>query len=292
MAYGSDEFGYGSSYSPQSQASSLSNFQANQSLNNANTAASLADPWGQNGNRQQYITRLNNLFNDPNAALSNDPTLKFLQQQGAAAVRAKNAATGQLLGGAGDVALQDRAMGVASTFLPQYESILARLAGVDHSSPGAAANAYTNMLTRSQGQRQMALAQQNAPTPGSGGGFGLPGGGLGGAPTAQGNPNAPYSLTNPTGYVGKPPGMSDQEYAQQLYPSLYNNPSYTPQYAPNTNYTNQTYADGNQYGQYTNPSQQQDTTYTNQDGSTYDPYSQYSDYGGDYGYSDFGGGYS
>ncbi len=221
MAYGTDEFGYGGSPGAyiggsNGQASSLSNFQSAQSFANAGKAADLADPFG--GQRGQYQEMLKQLLTNPNGALSNDPTLKFLQSQGQNAVIARNAATGNSLSGGGQVALQDRAMGVASTYIPQLTSTYAGLSGVNSSSPAAAANAYTNMLTRSQGQRQMAVAQQNAPAPGS-----LPSGG--GSPAfgsadwikqtypGMGGASDPYNpTTNPTGYQPTPNYMSVNPY--------------------------------------------------------------------------------
>jgi len=214
-------FGYGGSpgdylYGGNDQLANLSRQQASQSLGYGDVAAGYADPV--RAQRGQYQEMLKNLLTNPNGALSNDPTLKFLQNQGAAAVNARNAATGNLLSGGGQVALQDRAQGIAASYIPQLAGLYGQFGGFNTSNPGAAGRSYAEFAARSQNQNQQALAQRNAPTGGtglpSGGGAGSFGGGSSPAysppvssPSGTSSNFVPYTGTNGTGYFN-----SDGQY--------------------------------------------------------------------------------
>lgn len=186
------------------QLGNLSQLQSAQSQQVGANAANYADPWMQN--RKKYQDQLDLLMSNPGAQ-STSPYYKYLMDTAMNQVQARNAATGNLRSGAGAMALQDRAANVASQGYGQQEAILAKLAGVDSSSPAAAANSYGNFMARSQNQGQQAVAQRNAP----GGGTGLPTGNIGSAgrdPFAgqgMGGASDPYNpTTNPMGYQATP----------------------------------------------------------------------------------------
>lgn len=286
MAYlfgNQDTFGYGGApgqylYGGNDQIANLSRQQAGQSMAFGDVAADYADPV--HAQRGQYQDMLKYLLTNPIGALSSDPTLKFLQDQGANAVNARNAATGNLLSGGGQVALQDRAQGIAASYIPQLAGMYGQFGGFNTSNPGAAGRSYAEFAARSQNQNQQSVAQRNAPS------TGLPTGGAGPAfgsaewqrqtyPGMNG-PSDPYNpTTNPTGYYASPTqqvsgggGYSQSGgYSPQSAPSTYQFGNVT-QFNPNDAATNNDWANmaGPDYGGY--------------DWNSYDP-----------GSMDFGGGY-
>jgi len=182
------------------QAGALSRQQATQSLDYGNTAANMADPVM--GQRAQYQQRLSGLLSDPNAALQNDPTLKFLQSSALNASNANNARTGNLLSGRGQVELADRQQGVAASYIPTLAGMYGKFGGFDSANPAAAASNYGLFAARSQNLGQQALAQDNVrnalPT-----GNALPsGGGAGGMNSQFNQPLGQPSFGQTTGTMG------------------------------------------------------------------------------------------
>lgn len=190
-------------------------FLANQASNNAVNAANqqnaanvaaqerwnrLQDPFSAGGNREQYVSQLQDLLRGGYAGIQNDPMFQWMQRQGLDQAQRAGSATGMGGSGAEQLALQQQGFGLANQFFNQQYQRLADLSGATRGggqaavgqSPGSLYNMYTD-----QGQ-----SRTNAFAAGMGGLQGLFGA-MGGAnrqpmPTYSGqyNPNS-YGTYDP-----------------------------------------------------------------------------------------------
>ncbi len=108
-------------------------------IHDAETAASLADPWGPN--RYYYQNRLNNLMQDP-SSVENLPGYQFRLAQGNEQINRNMAATGGVGSGQQLAELMQFGQGLASQEFASEEARLERLAGVQSSSPSSAAMSW------------------------------------------------------------------------------------------------------------------------------------------------------
>lgn len=118
-------------------------YSSNRSAQDAETAASLADPF--RDQRAQYMSQLSSLMSGGPSAMTQDPSYQWRLGQGLDALQARNAASGYNMSGNEMYDIVNYSQGLASTEFGAEEARLERLAGVPSSSPAAAADAWSRM---------------------------------------------------------------------------------------------------------------------------------------------------
>ena len=131
--------------------------QAQQAGVTAFDVARFADPFMEE--RKKYQPKLASLMERP-GDITSSPYYQFLIDEAMNQVNAQAAGSGLLKSGRRLSALQDRAQGVASQVYFPQANLLAKLAGVDSSSPAAAGLGYAEGMSRMQNYSAMGQAQR------------------------------------------------------------------------------------------------------------------------------------
>lgn len=207
----------------------LARSQAGQSRQVGARAADIADPFS--SQRGQYQNQLNTLMQNP-GSFASSPTYQFAFNQGLDALNRRAAATGKTGSGNYLADLMKYGQGMASQQYFNQANLLAKLAGVDSSSPAAAALALTGGFNRGQDQESIG-AVARALRGGSQQG--------GGAPNWLQIANQELDRAFPRGGSGGGTGLPSGGYSIPAAYSPYTGPGYLPSEGAGTGYVQSDY---------------------------------------------------